>query len=131
MRRGSTTWLNRSRKRRTICRRCLAFHLFARLAPPFLASPPSRRRGLTAGPHRTMELATPYPTVTLRRGDGIGPEIAQATLHILESAGAKLIWDEQLAGLTAVEQEKNPLPQRTIDSIEKNRLALKGPLATP
>jgi isocitrate dehydrogenase (NAD+) len=71
------------------------------------------------------------PTVTLLRGDGIGPEIADATLRILECAGAKLSWDEQIAGLTAVEKERNPLPQRTIDSIEKNRLALKGPLATP
>jgi isocitrate dehydrogenase (NAD+) len=70
-------------------------------------------------------------TVTLIRGDGIGPEISAATLEILKCAGAELEFDEQIAGLTAVEAEKDPLPQRTIDSIERTRLALKGPLATP
>jgi isocitrate dehydrogenase (NAD+) len=70
-------------------------------------------------------------TVTLIRGDGIGPEISDATLKILAAAGAELDWDEQLAGLAAVDKEKDPLPQRTIDSIERTRVALKGPLATP
>ncbi len=70
-------------------------------------------------------------TVTLIRGDGIGPEISQATLQILQAAGAELEFDEQLAGLGALVEDKDPLPQRTIDSIEKNRVALKGPLATP
>ncbi len=70
-------------------------------------------------------------TVTLIRGDGIGPEISQATLQILKAAGAQLEFDEQLAGLGALVDDKDPLPQRTIDSIEKNRIALKGPLATP
>jgi isocitrate dehydrogenase (NAD+) len=69
--------------------------------------------------------------VTLIRGDGIGPEISAATLEILKCAGADLTFDEQIAGLTAVEREKDPLPQRTIESIERTRLALKGPLATP
>jgi len=70
-------------------------------------------------------------TVTLIRGDGIGPEISAATLEILECAGAGLEFDEQIAGLAAVDKEKDPLPQHTIDSIERTRLALKGPLATP
>jgi isocitrate dehydrogenase (NAD+) len=70
-------------------------------------------------------------TVTLIRGDGIGPEIAAATLKILDAAGAQFEWDEQIAGMTALEKEKNPLPQRTIDSLERTKLALKGPLATP
>jgi isocitrate dehydrogenase (NAD+) len=70
-------------------------------------------------------------TVTLIRGDGIGPEISAATLEMLHAAGAKLEFDEQLAGLAAVEKERDPLPQHTIASIEKTRLALKGPLATP
>ncbi|MCU1279918.1 MAG: Isocitrate dehydrogenase, partial [bacterium] len=70
-------------------------------------------------------------TVTLIRGDGIGPEISAATLEILKCAGADLEFDEQIAGLAAVEREKDPLPQHTIDSIERTRLALKGPLATP
>jgi isocitrate dehydrogenase (NAD+) len=71
------------------------------------------------------------PTLTFIKGDGIGPEIADATLRALEAAGAKLEYDEQIAGMTAVEKEHDPLPQRTLDSIEKHRLCLKGPLATP
>ncbi len=70
-------------------------------------------------------------TVTLIRGDGIGPEISAATLTILKAAGADLQFDEQLAGMAAVEKERDPLPARTIESIERTRLALKGPLATP
>jgi isocitrate dehydrogenase (NAD+) len=69
--------------------------------------------------------------VTLIRGDGIGPEISAATLEILKAAGAELDFDEQVAGMAGIEQAKDPLPQRTIDSIERTRLALKGPLATP
>jgi len=70
-------------------------------------------------------------TVTLIRGDGIGPEICEAALRILKEAGADLAWDEQVAGMTALEQQHDPLPQKTLDSIERNRVALKGPLATP
>jgi isocitrate dehydrogenase (NAD+) len=70
-------------------------------------------------------------TVTLIRGDGIGPEITDATLKILAAAGAALEYDEQRAGAHALEVDKDPLPQATIDSIERNRVALKGPLATP
>jgi len=69
--------------------------------------------------------------VTLIRGDGIGPEICAAALRILDAAGADIAWEDQLAGLAAVETAKDPLPQKTIESIERNKLALKGPLATP
>ncbi len=69
--------------------------------------------------------------VTLIRGDGIGPEISDATVRILDAGGAELQYDVQPAGLEGVELEKDPLPQRTIESIERTRLALKGPLATP
>jgi isocitrate dehydrogenase (NAD+) len=69
--------------------------------------------------------------VTLIRGDGIGPEISDATVRILEAAGAKVSFDVQPAGLEAIELEKDPLPTRTIESIERTRVALKGPLATP
>jgi isocitrate dehydrogenase (NAD+) len=71
------------------------------------------------------------PTATLLRGDGIGPEIAQATLRALDAAGAKIKWEEMPAGMGAVDTDKDPLPQKTIESIQKNRLALKGPLGTP
>src|SRR5437870_12082977 len=71
------------------------------------------------------------PVVTLIRGDGIGPEIAEATLRALEAAGARLAWEEAIAGMAAVERVRDPLPAETIASIERNRVALKGPLTTP
>ena len=71
------------------------------------------------------------PTATLIEGDGIGPEIAAATVKAIDAAGGRITWDPQLAGLTAVEKVKDPLPQATIDSIKTHQLALKGPLATP
>ena len=64
-------------------------------------------------------------------GDGVGPEIAAATIRALDGAGAKIKWEEVPAGLAAVESDRDPLPTRTTDSISKNRLALKGPLGTP
>ena len=70
-------------------------------------------------------------TVTLIPGDGIGPEIIDATVRILEAAGADLEWDRQLAGMAAIEKGLGPLPDETVRSIERNRLALKGPLTTP
>ena len=70
-------------------------------------------------------------TVSLIEGDGIGPEIAAATVRAIEAAGGKLVWERVDAGAGAVEKHKDPLPQATIDSIKKNQLALKGPLATP
>jgi isocitrate dehydrogenase (NAD+) len=74
---------------------------------------------------------TETPTCSLIRGDGIGPEIADATLRALDGAGAKLRFEDVPAGLSAVDSDKDPLPARTTDSITKNRLALKGPLGTP
>ncbi|MEX2527738.1 MAG: isocitrate/isopropylmalate family dehydrogenase [Gemmatimonadota bacterium] len=70
-------------------------------------------------------------TVTVIPGDGIGPEVTQAVLTILQEAGADLEFDEQLAGVAALEPFKNPLPEMTLDSIRRNRVALKGPLTTP
>ena len=71
------------------------------------------------------------PTVTLIEGDGIGPEIAAATVRVVEAAGGKVEWERVLAGMTAAEQVGEPLPQATLDSITRNQLALKGPLGTP
>jgi isocitrate dehydrogenase (NAD+) len=70
-------------------------------------------------------------TVTLIPGDGIGPAITEEVVRILDSAGAPLEWDRQDAGLTAVEKGHDLLPQETLDSIERNRFCLKGPLTTP
>jgi isocitrate dehydrogenase (NAD+) len=69
--------------------------------------------------------------VTLVPGDGIGPEVTDATLVVLAAAGADLEYDTQLAGLEALKQLRNPLPRRTLDSAERTRLILKGPLTTP
>jgi isocitrate dehydrogenase (NAD+) len=71
------------------------------------------------------------PRVTLIEGDGIGPEIATATLKVIEAAGGRFEWDRQLAGMTAAERVNDPLPAATLESIKKNQLALKGPLGTP
>jgi isocitrate dehydrogenase (NAD+) len=68
---------------------------------------------------------------TLIPGDGIGPDITEATVRILEAAGAQFDWDRRLAGMAAVEKFDDPMPDETIESIEKTGLALKGPLETP
>ena len=70
-------------------------------------------------------------TVSLIEGDGIGPEIAAATVAAIEAAGGQLDWERVDAGAGAVDKHKDPLPAATIESIKKNQLALKGPLATP
>ena len=70
-------------------------------------------------------------TVTLIPGDGIGPSITDAVVSILEAASAPIAWDRQVAGLTARDEGRDLLPQSTLDSIERNRCALKGPLTTP
>lgn len=70
-------------------------------------------------------------TVTLIPGDGIGPSIAEATVRILDAAGAQIHWDEQLAGMAAVARYGDPIPDQTLDSIKRTGLALKGPLETP
>ncbi len=69
--------------------------------------------------------------ITLIPGDGIGPEITDATIRILAAAGTDITWDRQLAGQAAVAVVNDPMPQATIDSIKRTRLALKGPLETP
>ena len=71
------------------------------------------------------------PEITVIPGDGIGPEVTDATLEILNAAGADLEYDMQLGGVTALEQVNHPLPQETIDSAERTRVLLKGPLTTP
>jgi len=70
-------------------------------------------------------------TITVVPGDGIGPEVTDATLRVLREAGADLDFDMQLAGVTALEQVKDPLPQETLDSVVRNKVMLKGPLMTP
>jgi len=69
--------------------------------------------------------------VTLIPGDGIGPEITAQTVKVLEATGLRFHWDEELAGMAAVDATGTPLPDATVESIRKNGLALKGPLTTP
>ncbi len=69
--------------------------------------------------------------VVLIPGDGIGPEITKAVTTIFDEAGADINWIERTAGLTAHEELDNPLPDDTIEAIDKYRIALKGPLTTP
>ncbi len=71
------------------------------------------------------------PTVTLIEGDGIGPEIAAATVTAIEAAGGSITWDRQIAGMTAAERLGDPLPAATVESIKQHQVALKGPLGTP
>ena len=69
--------------------------------------------------------------ITVIRGDGIGPEIMDATLYVLDRLGAGLEYEYAEAGLAAMEQCGELLPQATLDSIARNKVALKSPLTTP
>jgi isocitrate dehydrogenase (NAD+) len=70
-------------------------------------------------------------TVTLIPGDGIGPELAEATRRVLDASGVKLIWEVVDAGEAVLAREGTPLPQSVLDSIIRNRVAIKGPITTP
>jgi len=69
--------------------------------------------------------------VTLIPGDGIGPELAEATRRVLDASGVKFDWHVEEAGDAVLAREGTPLPQRVLDSILKNRIAIKGPITTP
>ena len=70
-------------------------------------------------------------TITVIRGDGIGPEIMEAALHVLDAMDVGLAYEFADAGLVALEQTGELLPAATMDSIRRNRIALKSPLTTP
>ncbi len=69
--------------------------------------------------------------ITLIPGDGIGPEIIAATVRILEASGVDIEWETQIIGAQALEKFGTTIPDSTIDSIKRNKVALKGPLMTP
>jgi len=69
--------------------------------------------------------------ITLIPGDGIGPSISEATKRIISAAGVEIAWEVQEAGIPAIEKYKDPLPPQVLDSITRNKVALKGPLTTP
>lgn len=70
-------------------------------------------------------------TITLINGDGIGPEISQSVVKIIEKSGLEINWDIQTAGSDVIESEGTPLPQRVLESIKRNKVALKAPVTTP
>jgi isocitrate dehydrogenase (NAD+) len=70
-------------------------------------------------------------TVTLIPGDGIGPEVASATRRAVDALDAGIEWDVQEAGVPAIETHGTPLPEHVLESIRRNKVALKGPVTTP
>lgn len=69
--------------------------------------------------------------VTLIPGDGVGPELSDATRRVLEATGVEFDWDVQHAGADVVQEHGTPLPQQVLDSIRANKVAIKGPITTP
>ena len=69
--------------------------------------------------------------VTLIKGDGIGPEITDSVMKIINASGVAIDWDIQTAGADLIETEGTPLPQRVLDSVKQNKIALKSPVTTP
>ncbi len=70
-------------------------------------------------------------TITLIPGDGIGPEVTEAVVRILKASGVAIEWDSQQAGVLAFERTGQALPVELIDSVRRNKVALKGPVTTP
>lgn len=69
--------------------------------------------------------------ITLIPGDGIGPDISAATKTVLAATGVEILWEEKLAGEVAYKEYGDLLPEDTLESIRKNKVAIKGPLTTP
>ncbi len=70
-------------------------------------------------------------TITLIPGDGIGPEVSAQVVRIIEAAGVEVAWETHYAGAQALERQGDTLPQELLDSILRNKVALKGPITTP
>jgi isocitrate dehydrogenase (NAD+) len=70
-------------------------------------------------------------TITLIPGDGIGPEVTEAVLLIIDAAGVKVTWERHDAGIVALEKHGSPLPDALLESVRRNKVALKGPVTTP
>jgi isocitrate dehydrogenase (NAD+) len=69
--------------------------------------------------------------VTLIPGDGVGPEVSEATRRVLDATGVEFEWDVQNAGLGVMERYGTPMPDHVLESIRRNKVAIKGPLTTP
>ncbi|OXC78547.1 Isocitrate dehydrogenase [NADP] [Caballeronia sordidicola] len=95
-----------------------------------ISGQPLRSASFKLGRH--MESMTKHQIpATLIPGDGIGPEVVAATVKILDALGSPFVWDVQHAGIAGVTHSGDPLPDATLKSIRKHKLALKGPLTTP
>ncbi len=70
-------------------------------------------------------------TITFIPGDGVGPEISEATRRVLEATGVKFNWELAYAGADVIEKYGTPLPDSVLESIRKNKVAIKGPVTTP
>jgi isocitrate dehydrogenase (NAD+) len=84
------------------------------------------RTGMSTTTHGSNKILA-----TLIPGDGIGPEIVDAVIEVLDALGAPFAWERQAGGMAGIAAGGDPLPQATLESIRKNKLALKGPLTTP
>ena len=69
--------------------------------------------------------------ITVLPGDGIGPEITEAVKKIIKAAGVEIEWEEVNAGVSVMERYGTPLPENVLESIKRNRVALKAPITTP
>src|ERR687895_674063 len=69
--------------------------------------------------------------ITLISGDGIGPEVASAVVRIIEASGVEIEWEEHIAGQPALDKFGKTLPDELLESIERNKVGLKGPITTP
>src|SRR5262249_36221282 len=92
--------------------------------------PPSPKISLTSSPRRERAPLVTIP-VTLIPGDGIGPDITEATIRVLAATGVQIEWDRQLAGMAALQKYGDPMPDPPLESIARTGIALKGPLETP
>lgn len=90
----------------------------------------SRNATLTTNPFLFYNKNMTY-NVTLIRGDGVGPELAEVTRKVLEATGVKFNWDIQDAGVDIMETTGTPLPPQVLESIRKNKVAIKAPITTP
>ena len=84
-----------------------------------------------AGARSPRRLGLAWPTVTLIRGDGIGPEVSDATTRVVDALGVGIDWEVHEAGAEVLEEHGTPLPEHVLESIRRNGTALKGPVTTP
>jgi isocitrate dehydrogenase (NAD+) len=103
----------------------------ARRYPPAIGSRPAPRRAGRRVVRRVGTIGRMAHRVTLIPGDGIGPELAEATRRVLDATGIEFEWETVDAGEAVIAEYGTPLPDHVLESIRRNRVALKGPITTP